>query len=253
MFLVDTHIHLHAPQWQTPAAGRIARCQALGVDLLVQPGVRVSDWLQLLKLADEYPTVYAAPGLHPANAHEWSSTVATQLRALCRHPKVVAVGEIGLDGLLAVDLGLQQEVLGAQLEIARAARLPVLLHCRKKMDLLFNILEQKDLIPHGGILHGFSGSSEMARRAVDLGLLIGIGPVLLRPNARKLPAAVQQLPAASLVLETDAPDMATDPRALVKVATRLASLRGWTLSETAGITTRNAVGLLLKEKGNVRE
>jgi TatD DNase family protein len=248
MFLADTHIHLHAPQWQTPAAERIARSQALGVDMLVQPGVRAADWPQLIRLADEHPMVFAAPGLHPGYAHEWTSTVAAQLRALCRHPKVVAVGEIGLDGLLEVDIGLQQEVLRAQLDIARCAGLPVLLHCRKKMDLLFSLLEQNNFTPQGGILHGFSGSIEIARRALDLGLLIGIGPVLLRSNARKLPAAVRQLPATSLVLETDAPDMAKDPQTLLNVAARLASVRGWTLTETAGITTQNAAGLLLKKR-----
>lgn len=253
MFFADTHIHLLASQWQTPLAEWMAHNQTQGVSMWVQPGVRRADWPLLLKLADEQAGVYAAPGLHPAYAHEWTAAAAAQLLRLCQHPKVVAVGEIGLDGRIDLDLRVQEKVLREQLDLARQAGLPVLLHCQKKMDALLRLLTLPDLIPHGGILHGFSGSLEMARRAVDLGLLIGVGPVLLRSTARKLPGVIPHLPATSLVLETDAPDMTRDSCALLHVAARLAALRGWTLAETARITTQNARRLLHKEKEPARE
>ncbi|MCF6180395.1 MAG: TatD family hydrolase, partial [Geopsychrobacter sp.] len=146
--------------------------------------------------------------------------------------------------LLDVALRVQERAFRAQLEIAVAAGLPVLIHCRKQTGQVLRILKEYDLRRVGGIWHGFSGSLETAGQIIRLGLKIGIGPVLLRENARKLPALVKLLPAEALLLETDAPDMASGPEVLLAVARRLAELRGWTLEETARITTENTQRLL---------
>ncbi len=244
MTLFDTHIHLLAPEWNEPVAQRITSAHQAGIDIMLQPGVRVGDWDALIALSTQKPGVYSAPGVHPLCASEWSDSVADRLRDLCCRAKVVAIGEIGLDGDIEVEPRLQEHVFRAQVEIAIAADLPILLHCRKKVLDLLKILRDMRAERVGGILHGFSGSFEVARDALALGLLIGVGPVLLRNNARKLPELIRQLPAASLVLETDAPDMASTPVALVDIARRLAQLRGWTLEETAIITTANARRLL---------
>jgi TatD DNase family protein len=244
MRFCDSHIHLLAPEWQQPPAERIARATARGIELLLQPGVREAGWAELIDLAVRHPGVYAAPGLHPMCASDWDDAVAARLSKFCALPQVVAVGEIGLDGLLDVDPLLQERVFRRQLEIALNAGLPVLIHCRRQTPAVLRILAEVDIRRVGGIWHGFSGSLETAQQIVDLGMLIGVGPVLLRDNARKLPLALKTLAPETLVLETDAPDMAPGPETLIAVAGKLAELRGWTLAETARITTANACSLL---------
>jgi len=240
----DTHIHLFAPEWKNSLPARLAAAQQAGIELLLQPGVRASGWSDLIELAGQNTGVYAAPGLHPLCADAWDGAVAGRLRELCSRTRVVAIGEIGLDALLEVDLAVQERAFRDQLEIALDARLPVLIHCRKQTAAVLQILKEVDISRVGGIWHGFSGSLETAGQVIALGMKLGIGPVLLRATARKLPALVTLLPAESMVLETDAPDMATGPEALLEVAKKLAELRGWTLAETARITTENARQLL---------
>ena len=244
MIFSDTHIHLLAPEWQKPVQWRIESAAQAGVELLLQPGVRSADWDSFIELARRHRTVYAAPGLHPLCAAEWSDSAAVRLHELCCLPEVVAIGEIGLDAVLEVDLQLQENAFRGQVEVAISAGLPVLIHCRKKVGEVLEILQKVGIDRVGGILHGFSGSMEIASRAIGLGLLIGVGPVLLRGNARKLPEVVKAIPAEMLVLETDAPDMATGPEVLIEVARKVAELRGLTLNEVAEITTLNARRLL---------
>ncbi len=244
MVFCDTHIHLLAPEWIEPAQRRIETAADSGIELLLQPGVRSGDWDKLIDLAQRHQTVYAAPGLHPMSAAEWNASRSARLRELCCLSEVIALGEIGLDALLDVDPQLQEQAFSGQVEIAIAAGLPVLIHCRKKIGQVLGILRQSGVGKVGGILHGFSGSVETARQATELGLLVGVGPVLLRENTRRLPEVVKAIPAAALVLETDAPDMATGPEVLIEVAEKVAELRGWTLAETAKITTANARRIL---------
>lgn len=244
MSYCDTHIHLLAPEWRGPVEERLEAARIAGIGQLLQPGVRSSGWDKLLALAHQQPGVYLAPGLHPICAAEWNATLAERLRKLCRLPQVLAVGEIGLDAMLDVDLQTQEAAFRGQLEIAQKEKMPVLIHCRKKTDALLHILRETSAWRTGGIWHGFSGSVETARQILDQGFLLGVGPVLLRENARKLPEVLRDVPPESLVLETDAPDMAAGPGVLLDVAQKLADLRGWTLAETARITTANAKRIL---------
>jgi TatD DNase family protein len=250
MVLCDTHIHLLAPEWADSAGQRISRLARSGIGLMVQPGVRAAEWAALVALAQAHPGVYAAPGLHPMCAADWNPELGARLSQLCQLPEVVAIGEIGLDGMVAVAEKAQETAFLAQLELAVAVGLPVLIHCRRQTAAVLKLLQEVGVSRVGGIWHGFSGSLETAEQVVAQGLLIGVGPVLLRDNARKLPEAVKNLPADVLVLETDGPDMATGSAALVEVAARLAELRGWSLEETANITTANVRRLLKLEKVN---
>lgn len=244
MILADTHIHLLASQWSTSPEQRIAAAIAAGIHFLLQPGVRIADWDQLLTLSQRHSQVYAAPGLHALYAEQWNMTTAARLGEAAQQPKVVAIGEIGLDGTATTPLVSQEIVLREQLELAQELNLPVLLHGRKATGALLKILHELEVGQRiGGIWHGFSGSAEVAQQLVNMGLLIGIGPVLLRTNARKLPAAVKEIPAQAMVLETDAPYMTDRPEVLLEVAAKLAHLRGWTLTQTTQITTENALNL----------
>ena len=242
--LIDTHIHLDAPELIGAGADFLLQARRSGIGKFIVPGVRVSGWPGLLALANQQVDVFAAPGLHPAYAEQWSPAAAQQLAELCADPKVLAIGEIGLDGVAGPALVRQEQVLREQLQIALDAGLPVLLHGRKATGRLFDILRELEIGRQlGGIWHGFSGSLPVAQQLVQLGFKLGVGPILLRGNARKLPQAVLELPAAALVLETDLPDMAARPDVLVAVAKRVAKLRGWSLEETVRITTENACGV----------
>jgi len=206
---IDTHVHLDscAPVVQTLRAAREANIRRF-----VIPGVRSQDWSQLLQLTDEHADVYAAPGLHPMASATWNPELEQQLAEQLQHPRAVAVGEIGLDRLLeGPPLQLQREALRGQLRVAIAANKPVLIHCRKAYGELLSILIEEGAERVGGILHGYGGSLETARSAIDLGFAIGFGGSLTWPGARKAPAVLAALPPESIVLESDAPDMAPHP------------------------------------------
>lgn len=238
--LIDTHIHLDAPELNGQGLDFLPAAQKCGIDKFVVPGVRVSGWAGMLALAKNSENVYLAPGLHPAYADQWTPEAEYHLRELTAQPKVVAIGEIGLDGSVGPSLQQQEMVLRAQLQVALDAKLPVLLHARQATGQLLTILRELEIGKRvGGIWHGFSASLQVAQELIELGFKIGVGPILLRENARKLPEAVKLLPASVFVLETDLPDMAEKPEILLKVAEKVAALRGCSLEEIARTTTEN--------------
>lgn len=240
----DTHIHLCAPDNSAGVDSCIAASGDAGISYLIQPGVKAADWPEMMDLCEKYPQVYAAPGLHPLHADQWNEDVALHLRKLARHPKVVAIGEIGLDAAAEPSLERQEQVLRVQLQIALDERVPVVLHCRHKNGALLDILTELEVGRQvGGVWHGFSASLAFARQVVAAGFCVGIGPILLRDNVRKLPQVVVGLPATALLLETDAPDMTPMSTDLLQVAQRVADLRGISLSQTAQFTTANACRL----------
>jgi len=245
----DTHIHLFAPEWQQSPRQLHQLSVKAGIKKMLMPGVRVADWPQLLALARQLPGVYLAPGLHPVYAGQWDSDAEMQLLNLAADPDVVAIGEIGLDGVSGPDHIIQEQVFRAQLAIAVETGLPVLIHSRKATGHVVNILRERQIgAKVGGVWHGFSGSVQIARELVAMGFKIGVGPILLRDSARKLPQVVCELGDQDLVLETDAPDMIDSPVGLIDVATRLAELKGWSLEETAQLTTANSISLFGKGK-----
>jgi len=251
--LFDTHVHLDAPPLGGGLEATLLSARQAGVSRFLVPGVERAGWPGILAIARERPGVYAAPGLHPLAAGEWSPAAADELAALLAEPAVVAVGEIGLDHLLpAPSAERQEEVFRAQLRLAVAARRPVLIHCRRATERLLRILREEGAERVGGILHAFSGSLETARAAIRLNFALGIGAAVTYLNARRLLEVVKALPAEALVLETDAPDLAPHPHRgeenrpawLPLVARRVAELRGWSEEETARITTENAMRIL---------
>jgi TatD DNase family protein len=248
----DTHIHLVASGAERMADIWVESAAAAGIDCLIQPGVRIGDWDALVTLTQRHASVYAAPGIHPMCADQWGDEAALRLKELIHHPKVVAIGEIGLDAVVGPAQEVQERVLRAQLQIALDYGLPVLLHCRQKKGALLAILRELDIGRRiGGVWHAFSGSSAFARELVDLGFSIGVGPILLRHNARKLLEVVAALPASAILLETDLPDMAQAPEELIKVAQRIAEIKNLTLDGVAKVTTENALKLFGKiQEGN---
>lgn len=247
--LFDTHVHLDRAPLCERLEEEVTTAAAAGVGGFLLPGVERGGWDKLLTIAGRIEGAFAAPGLHPQTADQWSAQTAAALQDLLERPEVAAVGEIGLDGLLdAPTMAVQEEALRGQLRLAVAAGLPVLIHCRKATERVLRILREEQAERVGGIFHAFSGSLETARRAIDLGFAIAFGGVITYPNARRAPLAMKELPAEWLVLETDAPDIAPHPHRgeanrpawLALIAAEAARQRGWSLQQTAAITTRNA-------------
>lgn len=243
--LIDTHVHLDC---LTDLAPLLAAARANGIGGWVVPGVAPQHWSRLMATVDATPGGWAAPGVHPQYADQWRPEMAEGLRQMLSAPRSVALGEVGLDGRAGPELPLQAEVCRQMIRLAREARRPLLLHCRRATGQLLELLRSERANEVGGIAHAFSGSRETARQLIALGFAIGLGGVVTFPEAQRLAETVRTLPAEWLVLESDAPDLsphphrgeANRPEWLGLVAARVGQLRGWTPQETARITSANA-------------
>ncbi|MBH3341832.1 TatD family hydrolase [Pseudomonas mendocina] len=252
MRLIDTHTHLDFPDFDADRDEVLARSRALGVQRMVVLGVYQANWQRLWRLVEANEGLFAALGLHPVYLDDHQPQHLAELRdwlgKLAGHGKLCAIGEFGLDYYLAeLDRERQQELFEAQLELAVAFELPVLLHVRRAHAATIATL--KRFRPtHGGIIHAFAGSYEEAREYIKLGFRLGLGGAATWPQANRLRKVVAQLPLESIVLETDAPDMApamhpnqrNSPEYLTDICAELAALRGVTPEELATASSRNA-------------
>lgn len=226
---------------------------------MITQGVDIPSSRAALALAERTPSVYAAVGIHPNDCADFQPTMLDDIRTLAAHPKVVAIGEIGLDDYWkTVPMDLQITVLRAQLDLAAELGLPVILHDRETHDAILAEIRAwvQDRLPgtplaqrpYVGVLHSFSGDLTMAREAYELGFILGLaGPVTFK-NARDLQTLAQQLDPDRLMLETDAPYLSPHPfrgkrnePARVKwVAEKLAELWSMTFTQVAALTTATA-------------
>jgi TatD DNase family protein len=196
--------------------------------------------------------VWAAPGLHPQAASQWDPAAAAELLSLVENPEVVAIGEIGLDTLVPIAMEIQERAFREQVRIAVQAGLPVLIHGRKTPARLLALLTEEKASQVGGIFHSFSGSLQTALAAITLGFAIGFAGPVTYPNARRPLEVLAGIPAEWIVLETDAPDLPPHPHRsgdnhpahLPLIARKVGELRGWSLEETARLTTENALRVL---------
>jgi len=247
--LVDTHVHLD--YFSSPAEAAL-QAGKNGVKHLIIPGVSSESWPAILTAAETIPGVWAAPGVHPQTAGPWTPQLEKQLRDAARHPKVVAIGEVGLDTQVTASADDQENNLRQMIGLACEFHLPLLLHVRRATGRTLTILREEGAQQVGGIFHAFSGSLQTAHQLIDLGFALGVGGIVTFPEARRLPEVVKQVPADCLVLETDAPDMTPHPHRgtrnhpalLPLIARQVARLRNWSFEETAEITTRNAMRIL---------
>jgi TatD DNase family protein len=247
--LVDTHAHLHDDAFAADRDAVLARARAAGVGRLVTIGTDAESSRAAAALAERHADVYAAVGIHPHDASRADEIALAEVTALAGHPRVVAVGEIGLDYFRNLSpRRAQLDALRAQLALAREVRKPVLLHCRDAHAELLEVLAVEGLPERGGIMHCFSGDVAVARRCLDLGLVLSIAGPVTYPNARRLPDVVRLAPADRLVVETDCPYLPpqpwrgqrNEPSYLATTAARVAELRGTDLAALAADTTRNA-------------
>ncbi len=209
MKFVDTHCHFDFPPFSGHEAESLRIAQHAGVEKIIVPAINAMRFQRVLALAQHYSPLYAAIGLHPiAIAEHNDASLALLEQCLRQQPeKLVAIGEIGLDLLIAnPQFDKQQQLLDSQLKLARDYHLPVILHSRRTHDKLALHLRRIEL-PARGVVHGFSGSLQQAQAFIDLGYAIGVGGTITYPRASKTRNAIAALPLGSLLLETDAPDM----------------------------------------------
>lgn len=248
--LVDTHAHLHDPAFDADREAVLARARAAGVGAFLTIGTDVATSEAAVALAGAHPDVYAAVGIHPHEARTVDPAALARLAVLARAPRVVAIGEIGLDyyrNLAPPET--QRAALVAQLRLAGAAGKPVLLHCREAHADLLDLCAAEGDAGVGGILHCFSGDLAVAHRGLALGLLISIAGPVTYPSARRLGDVVRALPLETLVLETDCPYLPpqpwrgqrNEPAYLPATAARVAALRDVPVAAIAAATTANVV------------
>jgi TatD DNase family protein len=251
--LVDTHAHLHDAAFDADRTAVLARARAAGLTGFLTIGTDVGTSEAALALAAVEPDVYAAVGIHPHDARTADAEALRRIAGLARTPRVVAVGEIGLDYYRDLSpRAAQRTALVAQLQLARTVGKPVLLHCREAHADLLDVCAAEGVDAVGGILHCFSGHLGAARRGLGLGLLISIAGPVTYPSARRLAEVVRTVPLDCLVLETDCPYLPpqpwrgqrNEPAYLPVTAARVAELLGLPVAAVAAATTENAARLL---------
>ncbi|MDE2394238.1 MAG: TatD family hydrolase [Burkholderiales bacterium] len=257
---IDTHCHLDAPEFAPDRDAVAARARAAGVGLMVLPAVEAANFDAVRELAVRHGGAYAL-GIHPLYVERAAEAdldrLADELQRRRADPRLVAVGEIGLDHFVpGLDRERQQRFYLAQLKLARAAGLPVILHVRRSADSLLAGLRRVEV--GGGIAHAFNGSREQAEAFAALGFKLGFGGAMTFERALRIRRLAADLPETVPVLETDAPDIPpqwlyrkaeeraagassrNEPAELPRIAATLAALRGWTEQETAARTGANA-------------
>jgi TatD DNase family protein len=250
--LIDTHCHLDMSAYQGDLEALLFRAGEAGVTRIISVGIDLPSSRRAIALAERHEGIYATVGVHPHNVAELSEADYAELQALCRHPKVVAYGEIGLDYVKNyAPVSLQKEHFGRQVALAGKLRLPLVVHDREAHEEIMEMLEAAGPFPAGGVMHCFSGDAVFARRVLDLGFHISIPGVVTFAKAEMLQEAVREIPLSSLLLETDGPFLAPVPRRgrrnepalLLYTAQKVAELKGLSLDEVALQTTMNAVRL----------
>ncbi len=251
--LFDTHAHLHVPEFDGDRAEMMARARQAGVTRMLTIGTEVPTSRAAIALAEAEPDVWATVGVHPHDAADADAGVLTEIERLAGGPRVVAVGEIGLDFFRDLSpRDVQERVFRHLIGLARRVRKPVVVHCRDAHAEVLAILGEEGASEVGGIMHCFSGDVEIARRCLDLGLLVSLAGPVTYPNARALPDVARFVPADRLVIETDCPFLPpqgyrgkrNEPAYLALTAARVAELRGEPLEEFARRASDNARRLL---------
>jgi TatD DNase family protein len=251
--LFDTHAHLHFPEFDADRAEMMARARQAGVTHMLTIGTEVPTSRAAVALAASEPGVWAAVGVHPHDAAEAGADVLTEIERLAGGPRVVAVGEIGLDFFRNLSpREAQERVFRHCIGLARRVRKPVVVHCRDAHAEVLAILAEERVSEAGGIMHCFSGDVAIARRCLDHGLIISLAGPVTYPNARALPEVARFVPADRLVIETDCPFLPpqgyrgkrNEPAYLALTAARVAELRGEPLEDFARRASDNARRLL---------
>jgi TatD DNase family protein len=243
--LIDSHVNLHAPQFDDDREAVIERAWAAGIDLMVNICDRVSNFEAVRRVAD-HPNIWATVGTHPHEAKEDPDLSASRLIAMAADPRVVGIGECGLD--FHYDLSprdIQAQVFRAHVAAARETGLPLVVHTREADDEMAAILEEEYAAgPFRLLMHCYTSGADLARRAADLGAWFSVSGIATFKAAEDVRAVIADMPADRIIVETDCPYLApvpyrgrrNEPAYVPHVLAKLAEIRGWSLEEAEAKT-----------------
>lgn len=251
MQIIDSHAHLEFPQFDQDREAMLARALAAGVQtvLAIGSGTGTNRLDAAIPFAEQHDWVYATVGIHPHDVNDVTDETFAKLDELARHPRVIGWGEMGLDYHYShVTPDLQQRVFGRQLELARRAKLPIIIHCRDAWPDCLEIMD-REWRPTGlgGILHCFTGTIAEARRGLDMGFLVSFAGNVTYPKAEPIREVARELPLDRILTETDSPFLPpqsrrgkrNEPAYVVEVARALANVRNLPAEEIAATTAAN--------------
>ncbi|MFD1172874.1 TatD family hydrolase [Oceanobacillus picturae] len=254
--LFDTHVHLNARQFMEDREETIQRAFDAEVKYMVVVGFDSETIPLAIEIAEQYDTIYAAVGWHPVDAIDMTEDHLKWIEELSAHPKVVAIGEMGLDYHWDKSpKDIQKEVFRKQIKLAKKVQLPIIIHNREATEDIIEILQEEDAQAVGGIMHCYNDSVEYVQTCLDMNFYISLGGPVTFKNAPLPKEVAVQVPGDRLLVETDAPFLAPHPNrgkrnepAYVKlVAEEIADLRGVSLEELSKLTTQNAFSLFKLE------
>lgn len=254
MKLIDTHVHLNFSTFEADLEAVCLRWREAGVVHLVHSCVEPGEYASIRAIADRFPEISFAIGLHPLDADRWTPEMGDRiLTAAKADRRVVAIGELGLDLYKANNEDWQKQVLRSQLELARALDLPIIVHCREAARPLRELLEEfwRDRGPLRGVMHCWSGTPEETRWFLDLGFHISFSGIVTFKTAQSVRDSATVVPSDRLLIETDCPFLAPVPRRgkrnepayVAHVAEQVAALRGVSVEQIARETAENACQL----------
>jgi TatD DNase family protein len=247
--LFDTHVHLNAEQYEDDLQEVINRALEKGVQNMVVVGFDESTIKKAIQIAETYDFIYASVGWHPVDAIDMTDEHLAWIEELAQHPKVVALGEMGLDYHWDKSpKEVQKDVFRRQIRLARKVKLPIIIHNRDATEDVVTILKEEHVEEVGGIMHCFTGSIEVAKQCMDMNMYISFGGPVTFKNAKKPKEVAAELPLDKLLIETDCPYLTphpfrgkrNEPGYVSYVAEQIAELKGITYEELADITTANA-------------
>lgn len=251
--LIDTHTHIADPEFDTDREAVIERALAAGVQKMVLIGTDLASSQRAVSLAEQYPFLWATVGLHPHEAKSLDQNLLRALETLAEHPKVVGLGETGLDFHYNFSSPEEQRrAFVEQIRLAKKKRLPLVIHTREAWKETFAILEEEGTQSHaaevGGVFHCFTGDSAVAAQAVQFGFYLSFSGIMTFPKALSLQQAAASVDLSRLLVETDAPYLApqgyrgkrNEPAYVRAVAEKMAQLRNLPFEKIAEITRENA-------------
>ena len=248
--LIDTHAHIDMEDFEADFEQMLQRAAENGVEKIIIPAVEPSTFERVIKTAEKSENLYAATGVHPEDAKNFTQESLEKMEEMIKHPKVVAVGEIGLDYYWDRSYNdIQKEVFALQIEFAKKHNKPVIVHDREAHGDSLAIVKEYPALR--GVFHCYSGSVEMARELLALGWYLGFdGPVTYK-NARKTVEVAEMVPLNRILIETDSPYMSpvplrgkrNDSRNVFYIAEKLAQIKGMTTEELARLTMENGKSL----------
>ncbi|TLS35100.1 TatD family hydrolase [Pseudalkalibacillus caeni] len=250
--LFDTHTHINAIQFDEDREEVIHKAREAGVETMIVVGFDRETIERAMQLVEEYDFIYAAVGWHPVDAIDMKDEDLDWIEELASHPKVVAIGEMGLDYHWDKSPhDIQKEVFRKQIRLAKKVKLPIIIHNRDATRDVVDILKQEEAEDVGGIMHCFSGDVEIARECIDMNFYISLGGPVTFKNAKEPKVVAEAVPIERLLVETDCPFLAPHPYrgkrnepAYVKlVAEKIAELKGVSYEELAQKTSDNAFRL----------